>query len=54
MSKKHFILAARFIKLYVEAGQIAEAKAAAIVVINMNDNGNFDKGRFLAACGLDK
>ena len=54
MSKKHYIVAARLIKLYVEAGRMPEANAAASVVINMNDNPNFDKGRFLAACGLDK
>jgi hypothetical protein len=36
MSKKHFIAAAKMADL----------------IIAMNDNGNFDKGRFLSACGL--
>jgi len=49
MSKKHFISAAKIIS--AEKDRAAAAKMAALVVA-MNDNGNFDEGRFLAACGL--
>jgi hypothetical protein len=52
MTKRHFIVAASLIKRYVEAGKLNEANAAANVIICMNDNANFDKARFLAACGL--
>lgn len=53
MSKKHFIYAAKFIlNEYVVCGKLAEANAAAELVIRINDNAAFDKGRFLAACGL--
>ena len=49
MTKKHFISAAKIIS--AEKDRAAAAKMAALIV-SMNDNGNFDKGRFLAACGL--
>jgi hypothetical protein len=52
MSKKHFISAAKLISALVDQGKISEANAAANVIICMNDNANFDKGRFLSACGL--
>ncbi len=49
MSKKHFISAANIIKL--ESDRAAAAKMADLIIA-MNDNGNFDKARFLHACGL--
>lgn len=49
MTKKHFIAAANIIKL--ESCRTTAAKMADLI-ISMNDNGNFDKGRFLTACGL--
>lgn len=49
MSKKHFISAAKIIS--AETDRAAAAKMAALIVA-MNDNANFDKARFLAACGL--
>jgi hypothetical protein len=49
MSKKHFISAAKIISL--ESDRVAAQKMADLVIA-MNDNSNFDKGRFLTACGL--
>lgn len=49
MSKKHFITAANIIK--AESDRAAAQKMADLIV-SMNDNGNFDKGRFFSACGL--
>ena len=49
MSKKHFIAAANIIKLESDR---AAARKMADLIISMNDNANFDKGRFLSACGL--
>lgn len=49
MSKKHFIAAAKIIS--AESDRAAAQKMADLIV-SMNDNGNFDKSRFLAACGL--
>lgn len=50
MTKKHFIAAARYIKDCPVNETIKRELAG--LVIAMNDNPNFDKGRFLAACGL--
>ena len=57
MTKKHFIKFAAHIKQRVEeAGNdrelLARAKAIALAVIEVQDNPNFDKQRFLRACGL--
>ncbi len=49
MSKKHFITAAKIISN--EKDRTAAAKMAELIIA-MNDNANFDKARFLAACGL--
>lgn len=49
MSKKHFIAAAKIVS--AETDRSAAQKMADLIVA-MNDNGNFDKARFLAACGL--
>jgi len=52
MSKKHFISAAKLISALADEGKINEANAAANVIINMNDNPNFDKVKFLRACNI--
>lgn len=52
MSKRHFISAAKLIAALVNQDKISEANAAANVIICMNDNPQFDKARFLTACGL--
>lgn len=49
MSKKHFIHAAKIISAEPDR---AAAQKMADLIISMNDNGNFDKARFLNACGL--
>lgn len=49
MSKKHFIAAANIIKSEQDR---AAAQKMAELIIAMNDNANFDKVRFLSACGL--
>lgn len=49
MSKKHFISAANIIK--AEANRAAAQKMANLIIA-MNDNANFDRARFLSACGL--
>lgn len=49
MSKKHFISAANIIK--AESDRAAAQKMADLI-ISMNDNANFDRARFLSACGL--
>ena len=55
MTKKHFIKFAAEIKAYASiAGYKNQAKSMAEMVIRVAsaDNPNFDKGRFLTACGL--
>lgn len=51
MSKKHFIHAAKLISCIPN---LAEKQAAARVFCQVaeSDNVNFDKSRFLSACGL--
>ena len=49
MSKKHFITAAKIISSEKDR---AAAQKMADLIISMNDNPNFDKGRFLSACGF--
>lgn len=50
MSKKHFVAAANIIKSEPDR---AAAQKMADLIVAMNDNGNFDKSRFLSACGLE-
>jgi len=52
MTKKHFIAAAKAISALADQGKISEANAAANVIIIMNDNPAFDKGKFLKACNI--
>lgn len=49
MTKKHFIAAA---KIIAAESNRATAQKMADLIISMNDNGNFDRSRFLSACGL--
>ena len=50
MSKKHYKQAAEFI---AKSGQTSDTKRQmAQLIITINDNLNFDKQRFLNACGL--
>jgi hypothetical protein len=49
MSKKHFLAAAKIIA--AESDRAAAQKMADLIVA-MNDNANFDRARFLSACGL--
>lgn len=49
MSKKHFVTAAKIISAESDR---AIAQKMADLIVSMNDNGNFDKSRFLSACGL--
>ena len=60
MTKKHFIQFAKFIKNYGSGCEKGAEKINRIVredmarmVCEVQDNPNFDKGRFLSACGLD-
>ena len=57
MTKKHFIKFAAHIKQRVAEANgdrelLARAKAIALAVVEVQDNPNFDKVRFFAACGL--
>ena len=49
MTKKYFITAAKIIS--AETDRTAAQKMADLI-ISIQDNANFDKARFLAACGL--
>ena len=49
MSRKHFVSAAQIIK--IEQDRIAARKMAELI-IQMNENPNFDRERFLKACGF--
>jgi len=49
MTKKHFIAAAKIISS--EKDRSAAQKMADLIIL-MNDNGNFDRARFLTTCGL--
>jgi hypothetical protein len=55
MTKKHFIAFAKIIKAQLEADNFCSPRAEkmADMVIAVNDNPNFDKARFLEACGFD-
>lgn len=50
MTKKHFIAAARYIK-DCPVNEMTKREMATLI-ISIQDNSNFDKDRFLAACGL--
>ena len=49
MTKKHFIAAAKIISAESDR---ATAQKMADLIIAMNDSANFDRARFLSACGL--
>jgi len=49
MTKKHFISAAKIIS--AESDRATAQKMANLIIL-MNDNANFDRERFLSACGL--
>jgi len=49
MKKKHFIAFAKHIN---QMSNRQEAKAVADAVVAVNDNPQFDKQRFYAACGV--
>jgi hypothetical protein len=55
MTKKHFIKAAKIIRARLEADKLCSPRAQAMadLIIAINDDPNFDKGRFLNACGLN-
>lgn len=55
MTRKHFEAFAAEIKNLVRQGKFNEAEAAAAIVVNVGyeANQNFNKGRFLEACGLN-
>jgi len=55
MTRKHFVAFANEIKNLVRQGKFNEAEAAAAMVVNVgfDANPNFDKCRFLKACGLN-
>ena len=62
MQKKYFIKFANFIKNHLDSGQsiigqdqikVNEARLMAEMVTKNNDNPNFNKQRFLIACGLN-
>lgn len=50
MSKVHFDAAARFIRLH--GRDDATRRAMADLIIAIQDNAHFDRGRFLKACGI--
>jgi hypothetical protein len=58
MSRKHFVVVAATLRLQLEAAISEEAKRAvretirALAVDFCDFNPNFDRNRFLAACGL--
>jgi hypothetical protein len=52
MSKKHFIQFAAIAKGHVAAFQYASAKAVYYAVLQVNDNPQFDRDKFMKACGL--
>lgn len=49
MTKKHFIAAAKIISAEKDR---ATAQKMADLIILINKNANFDRKRFLSACGL--
>lgn len=57
MTKKHFIKFAEQIKILLSSGEFNKgqtAKMADVVCqVAKNDNPNFDRARFLKACGLE-
>ena len=59
MSKKHFKRLAEIVRTQVEGAATEDQKMAARSLAHLmadfcaEFNGRFDRGRFLAACGLD-
>lgn len=53
MSKKHFVALAEMVRNMDASGAVCELVAKELADVCIRFNNNFDRERFLAACGIE-